>query len=238
MNNRKHLSNNSQQGLTRNRQASASSTSSSSHNFEIASGLFVTFIQGRSMEGICIFLDFSVVNGSERFLRKSEQHHSGVDSCDVKREPLSPSLQRQSSRQPTPTSSPITATTISPSVKQEYHDEEDVDIEQHDSAPTPPITSSSRSSSPKSSPALSKANPTNDEGLSCKIRSQLLSRMKQHPNDVTNTVVKDVHADGYNGSGDMTRQIRYYHDRIDFRGDILLKPPAAKSNFETDFLVR
>ena len=28
---------------------------------------------------------------------------------------------------------------------------------------------------------------------------------------------------------DSTRQIRYYHDRIDFHGEILLKPPAAKS---------
>jgi hypothetical protein len=26
-----------------------------------------------------------------------------------------------------------------------------------------------------------------------------------------------------------TKQIRYYHDRIDFHGDILLKPTSAKS---------
>ncbi len=30
-------------------------------------------------------------------------------------------------------------------------------------------------------------------------------------------------------SNDNTRQIRYYHDRIDFRGEILMKPPGAKS---------
>jgi hypothetical protein len=28
---------------------------------------------------------------------------------------------------------------------------------------------------------------------------------------------------------DTTRQIRYYHDRIDFHGEILMKPPAGKS---------
>ena len=54
-------------------------------------------------------------------------------------------------------------------------------------------------------------------------QSDLFVRATQQPNDVTNTSRS-------NDGTDQTRQIRYYHDRIDFRGDILLKPPAAKSS--------
>ena len=148
----------------------------------------------------------------------------------MKREVVSPGLHSHAMRQPTPNTSPVTTTTVSPSIKQECIDEEDVDIEDHDSAPTPPITSSSPSSSPQSSSSiLSKFNHLNNESLPFKIRSQILNRIKQQPNDVTNTADKDLHADANNGLGDTSRQIRYYNDRIDFRGDILLKPPAAKS---------
>jgi hypothetical protein len=135
-------------------------------------------------------------------------------------------------RQPTPNASPVTSTTISPSMKQECLDDEDVDIEEHDNAPTPPITSSSPSSSPQSSSSiLSKFNQLNNDILPFKSRSQLISRAKQQPNDVTNT---DLHGDANNALSDTSRQIRYYNDRIDFRGDILLKPPAAKSNRSID----
>ncbi len=30
---------------------------------------------------------------------------------------------------------------------------------------------------------------------------------------------------------DHSRQIRYYHDRVDFHGEILMKPPAATSEY-------
>jgi hypothetical protein len=139
------------------------------------------------------------------------------DSNGVKREAISP----QSNRQPTPNISPIT-TTVSPQIKQECLDDEDIDIEQNETVPTPPITSSS----PSSSPGLTKLN---NETIPFKIRSQLLSRIKQQPNDVTNTGDNNDDLDGNNLANDNTRQIRYYHDRIDFRGDILMKPPAAKS---------
>jgi hypothetical protein len=158
------------------------------------------------------------------------------ESNGVKRETISPSLQ-QSNRQPTPNNSPVTTTAttaISPSIKQECLDDEDVDIEQHETVPTPPITSSSpSSSSPRSSSSgLMKSNHLNNETIPFKIRSQLLSRIKQQPNDVTNTGDNNEDLEVNNLANDNTRQIRYYHDRIDFRGDILMKPPAAKSQFE------
>lgn len=158
------------------------------------------------------------------------------ESIGVKREAISPNIQ-QSNRQPTPNISPVTsttaATTISPSIKQECMDE-DVDIEQHDTVQTPPITSSSPSSS-----VLTKLNHLNHETIPHKIRSQLLSRIKQQPNDVTNTGDNNDDLDGNSLANDNTRQIRYYHDRIDFRGDILMKPPAAKSIiFLFEFLSR
>jgi hypothetical protein len=154
------------------------------------------------------------------------------ESNGVKREAISPNIQ-QSNRQPTPNSSPVTTTTaVSPPIKQECIDDEDVDIEQHETVPTPPITSSSPSSSPQSSSSgLSKLNHLNNETLPFKIRSQLLSRMKQQSNDITNTVDNNDDLNGNSLTNDNTRQIRYYHDRIDFRGDILMKPPAAKSKF-------
>jgi hypothetical protein len=150
---------------------------------------------------------------------------------DIKREATSPGFQRQ----PTPTNSLVT-TTISPSIKQECMDDEDVDVEQHETVPTPPITLSSPTSSPQSSSStISKLNHLNNETIPFKIRSQLLSRLKQQPNDVTNTGGNNNNndLDGNNLANDSSRQIRYYHDRIDFRGDILMKPPAAKSKFSS-----
>ena len=161
------------------------------------------------------------------------------DSIGTKREAVSPSAQ-QTNRQPTPNSSPLTTSTIatiSPSIKQECIDDEDVDIEQHETAPTPPITSSSPSSSPQSSSSfLSKTNHLNHETIPSKIRSQLLSRMKQQPNGNTNTGEMNDDLDRNSLTNDNTRQIRYYHDRIDFRGDILMKPPAAKSIYFFPFI--
>lgn len=157
-------------------------------------------------------------------------------STQIKREAISPNSShlQHSNRQPTPNSSPaLTSNTISPAIKREFPNEdedEDVDVEQNDSVPTPPITSSSPSSSPQSSSSiLSKFNQLNNESLPFKIRSQLLSRSKNQPNDVTNMAEKEITSDLNGISNDTTRQIRYYHDRIDFRGDILYKPPAAKS---------
>lgn len=162
------------------------------------------------------------------------------ESNNVKREAISPNFPH-SNRQPTPNTSPLTTTstttavatttTVSPSIKQECVDDEDVDIEQQETAPTPPVTSSSPSSSPlSSSSGLTKLNHLNNEMIPFKIRTQLLSRIKQHqPNDVTNTGDDNDDSDGNSLANDNTRQIRYYHDRIDFRGDILMKPPAAKS---------
>ena len=157
------------------------------------------------------------------------------ESNHIKREAPSPILP-QSNRQPTPNTSPgmtiATSTIVSPSIKQECLDDEDVDVERHETAPTPPITSSSpSSSSPRSSSSvLTKFNQQTNETLPNKIRSQLLSRIKQQPNDVTNTDNNHQDLDGNSPTNDNTRQIRYYHDRIDFRGDILMKPPGAKSN--------
>jgi hypothetical protein len=165
--------------------------------------------------------------------QKSDVPHPVHDSINVKRESISPNIQ-QSNRQPTPNTSPVTTTatttTISSPIKQECLDDEDVDIGQHETVPTPPITSSSPSSSPQSSSSgLTKLNHLNNETIPFKIRSQLLSRIKQQPNDVTNTGDNNDDLDGNSLANDNTRQIRYYHDRIDFRGDILMKPPAAKS---------
>lgn len=171
---------------------------------------------------------------SNKTSQKSDILHPVNESNDVKREAISPNL-TQSTRQPTPNTSPVTTATstsaVSPSVKQECIEDEDVDIEQHETAPTPPITSSSpSSSSPRSSSSiLTKLNQLNNETLPFKIRSQLLTRAKQQPNDVTNINDNHQDSDGNSLTNDSTRQIRYYHDRIDFRGDILMKPPAAKN---------
>ncbi|CAM4860204.1 unnamed protein product [Rotaria socialis] len=160
---------------------------------------------------------------------KCEFNHPVHESMGIKREALSPN-DHQSNRQPTPNCSPITTRTASPSIKQESMDDEDVDIEQHETAPTPPITSSSPSSSLKSSSSgLSKLNILNNESIPIKIRSQLSPRIKQQPNDVTNTGENNDDLERDSLANDNTRQIRYYHDRIDFRGDILMKPPAAKN---------
>ena len=67
-------------------------------------------------------------------------------------------------------------------------DDEDIDIEQHESAPKPPLLLP---------PPLI-------------VKSQADERKILAGND-------------------STRQIRYYQDRIDFHGDILMKPKAAKS---------
>jgi hypothetical protein len=53
-----------------------------------------------------------------------------------------------------------------------------------------------------------------NESIAIKTPVPLYSRIKQQAKDAGN---------------DNTRQIRYYHDRIDFHGDILMKPKAAKS---------
>ncbi|CAF0721228.1 unnamed protein product [Adineta steineri] len=162
---------------------------------------------------------------------KSDILHPVHESMGVKREAISPSIQ-QTNRQPTPTSSPMTTikTTINTPIKQECMDDEDVDIEQHETVSTPPLASNSPSSSPQSSSScLSKLNHLNNETIPYKIRSQLLSRIKQQPNDVTNTNENNDDLNRNNLTHDNTRQIRYYHDRIDFRGDILMKPPAAKN---------
>jgi hypothetical protein len=210
---------------TRNREISASSSSSSSASSycpDVASGLS-TFSNSDT------YKSFFLVKISQ----KSDILHSVQGSNGIKHEPVSPGIQ-QTNRQPTPTISPITtATTVSPPIKQECIDDEDVEIEQHETVPTPPITSSSPSSlSPQSSSScLLKLNHLNSETIPFKIRSQLLSRMKQQPNDVTNTGENTDDLTRNNLANDNTRQIRYYHDRIDFRGDILMKPPAAKSMF-------
>jgi len=173
--------------------------------------------------------------------QKSDAHHPVHESIGVKREAISSNVQ-QSNRQPTPNSSPVTTTiTVSPPIKQECMDDEDVDIEQHEPVSTPPITSSSPSlSSPRSSSGLTKLNHLNNQAIPFKIRSQLLSRIKQQPNDVTNTGDNNNNndLDGNGLANDNTRQIRYYHDRIDFRGDILMKPPAAKSMFLFFFILK
>lgn len=172
-----------------------------------------------------------LAKNSRKSHEKSEISHPVNDSMTIKREAVSPNA-HQSNRQPTPNCSPITTRTASPSIKQESVDDEDVDVEQHETVPTPPITSSSPSSSPQSSSSgLSKLNILNNESIPFKIRSQLSARIKQQPNDVTNTGETNDDLDRDSLANDSTRQIRYYHDRIDFRGDILMKPPAAKSKF-------
>jgi hypothetical protein len=151
------------------------------------------------------------------------------DSVGVKREAISPGM-----HQPTPNTSPFrtTTTAVSPSIKQECMQDEDIDIEQQETVPTPPITSSSPSTSPQSSSSvLSKLNHLNNETIPFKIRSQLLSRIKHQSNAVRNPDENNDDLHGNSLANDNTRQIRYYHDRIDFRGDILMKPPAAKSRF-------
>ncbi|CAF1195999.1 unnamed protein product [Rotaria sordida] len=196
-----------QQQSTRNREISASSSSSTS--------------------SYCP--DVTSAKISHKLHEKSDAIHPVNESMGIKREALSPSIQ-QSNRQPTPNSSPRTTRIISPSIKQENIDDEDVDIEQHETVPTPPITSSSpSSSSPQSSSGLSKLNILNNQTIPFKIRSQLSTRMKHQPNDVTNTGENNHDLDGNSLANDNTRQIRYFHDRIDFRGDILMKPPAAKN---------
>ena len=166
---------------------------------------------------------------------KSDTLHPVHESNGIKREADSPNMQ-QSNGQPTPNASPATtsrmaAGTASPSIKQECQDDEDVDIEQHETVATPSITSSSPScSSPRSSSGLTKSNHLNQDLNPSKIRSHLLSRIKQQQLDhAINADDNNDEMDVNSLANDNTRQIRYYHDRIDFRGDILMKPPAAKS---------
>ncbi|CAF1188910.1 unnamed protein product [Adineta steineri] len=90
------------------------------------------------------------------------------------------------------------------SVKQEYIHNEDIDTEQQETMSIPHILTSN--------------SPNINESLLRKVPSGIYSRIKQQVNDVG-------HLDG----NDKTRQIRYYHDRIDFHGDILMKPKAAKN---------
>lgn len=171
--------------------------------------------------------------------------HPVHESNGVKREANSPNMP-QSNGHPTPNASPATtslmaARNASPSIKQECQDDEDVDIEQHETVATPPITSSSPScSSPRSSSSgLTKSNHLNNELIPSKIRSQLQARIKQQQQQQSNHAINvddnNDEMDVNSLANDNTRQIRYYHDRIDFRGDILMKPPAAKS--KNDFSI-
>ncbi|CAF4429971.1 unnamed protein product, partial [Rotaria magnacalcarata] len=54
------------------------------------------------------------------------------------------------------------------------------------------------------------------EANSIKFHSQLVSKLKQQIDDLTDM-----------SGSDTTKKIRYYHDRVDFHGDILMKPPGA-----------
>ena len=219
---RANYPNSSQQQPMQNQDTKGSTKST--HARDTKSGLFGRYSPDRLYHR-CLWV--CLVKASQ----KSHVLLPVLESGIIKREVISPGPPT-SSRQPTPNSSPVTTNTISPPIKQECTDmdDEDVDIEQHDTAPTPPITSSSPSTSPQSSSSvLSKLSPYTHEAIPFKIRSQLLSRIKQQPNDVTNTSENNQHPDGDGLVNDQTRQIRYYHDRIDFRGDILLKPPGAKS---------
>ncbi|CAF0879057.1 unnamed protein product [Rotaria sp. Silwood1] len=88
------------------------------------------------------------------------------------------------------------------SIKQECTDRKD-----NDKVPCQSITSHSTSISQQ----LNEPKPL-------KIRSGLFSKTKQQTNDVTNV-----------NDNDISRKIRYYHDRVDFHGNIIMKPQAAKN---------
>ncbi|CAF0787468.1 unnamed protein product [Rotaria sordida] len=60
--------------------------------------------------------------------------------------------------------------------------------------------------------------PQLNESRPIKIRSGLFSKIKQQSNSITDM-----------NDNDTTRKIRYYNDRVDFHGDILMKPQAAKN---------
>lgn len=51
-----------------------------------------------------------------------------------------------------------------------------------------------------------------------KFRSHVSTHMEQQSNDLVDM-----------NENDSTKKVRYYQDRVDFHGDILMKPPAAKS---------
>ena len=132
-------------------------------------------------------------------------HQANLSEADIKRETKSPFDQHSGASHCSANG------TGRPSVKHEAIEDEDVDVDQPDTV----STVSNRSNSPIVYSQLK-------ESIAAKIRSQLFSRMHQDSNDAINTGEPlDTH--------DVTRQIRYYHDRIDFRGDILIKPPGAKS---------
>lgn len=73
-------------------------------------------------------------------------------------------------------------------------------------------------SSQSAEATVSPISQQSNEFKSTKIHPDLQSRIKQEPNDT-------IHGNGH----DTTKKIRYYQDRVDFHGDILMKPPAAKS---------
>ncbi|CAF2827266.1 unnamed protein product [Rotaria sp. Silwood2] len=85
--------------------------------------------------------------------------------------------------------------------------EEFIEHKDNDKVPCPSITSHSTLISQQ----LNESKPL-------KIRSGLFSKIKQQSNDVTGT-----------NDNDTSRKIRYYNDRVDFHGDILMKPQAAKN---------
>ena len=172
---------------------------------------------------------FILVKISQKLRETPSNFRPVHESIGVKREAISPNIQL-TNRQLTPTNSPAITQTISSSIKQECIDDENINIEQHETVPIPPITSSSLSSSSQSSsPSLSKLHILNNDKISFKVCSQS-SKIKHHSNNRINK--NETNNDDLNGTtltNDSSRQIRYYHDRIDFRGDILMKPPAAKS---------
>ena len=89
--------------------------------------------------------------------------------------------------------------------EKKYHDYKDVNSKQDGKRLSPSIKSS-----------FSSLSPQYNESVSTKIRPKTYSRVKLQSNDTDRNNV--------------TRKIHYYHDRIDFDGDILMKPIAAKSS--------
>lgn len=84
-------------------------------------------------------------------------------------------------------------------MKTECVDDEDIDVEEYD-----------------------QDNKTTPNSMSPDLQRDQIKRATQQPNDVTNTGRSTENVD-------QTRKVHYYQDRVDFRGDILMKPPGAKS---------
>ncbi|CAF3081361.1 unnamed protein product [Rotaria socialis] len=96
------------------------------------------------------------------------------------------------------------------SMKQEYIDHidrQDLNVKQCENVSCQSVTSSA----PFVSEQVHEANPI-------KFHSQLVSKLKRQIDDLTDM-----------SGSDTTKTIRYYHDRVDFHGDILMKPPGARN---------